>query len=199
MKKHQILIGLFIFGVALISSKFYFENKNRQQDQTSNYSHLGGDFNLQGKDKTFTLKDLKGRPSILYFGFASCPDVCPLSLSKLNKAIDKINPDFHNLINKVFISVDHKRDNPKKVQEYAEYFGDSFIGLTGSKEQIDQMTKSYAVYYKFVPLVDSKMEYTVDHTSRFYVLDKEGKILNTFSDVVNDKEFSMLLNRILSP
>jgi len=199
MKKKQILIALFIFGTAFISSKFYFEKKVQREEHTSNYSHLGGDFQLEGKSKTYTLEDLKGKPSILYFGFASCPDVCPLSLSKLNKAIDKINPDFHTLINKVFISVDHKRDTPKKVQKYAQYFGDSFIGLTGSKEQIDKMTKAYAVYYKFVPLEDSKMEYTVDHTSRFYVLDQKGKILNTFSDVINDKDFSKLLKRILSP
>ena len=182
-----------LFIVAIITGvKFFYKFKQQKNLQDQNrenlYAHMGGDFSLQSKEGDYHLKDLKGKPSILYFGFTSCPDICPISLSRLNQAIDKIDPSIHNKINKVFISVDWKRDTPQKVQEYASHFG-NYIGLSGNQKQIEDMTKKYAVHFQFVEMKDSAMKYTVDHTSRFYVLNSDGKLMNTFSDINNDPKF----------
>ncbi len=185
-----IVIALIITGV-----KYYYKNKEQKSQQENLYSHLGGDFTLQSKDGVFTQEKLKGRPSILYFGFTSCPDICPLSLTRLTKAIDKVDPKIHDKINKVFISVDYKRDTPVSVQEYASHFG-NFIGLTGSKEEIEDITKKYAVHFQFVEMKDSAMKYTVDHTSRFYILDSKGKLINSFSDLINDPKFKEQLTQL---
>lgn len=178
---------IFVF-VILMGVKYYYKS-NEQKKQTENlYSNLGGDFTLQSKTGPFTLANLKGKPSILYFGFTSCPDICPLSLSRLTRALDKIDPKIHDKINKVFISVDYKRDTPQQVSTYAAHFG-NFIGLTGTKEEIEDITKKYAVHFQFVELKNSAMKYTVDHTSRFYLLNKDGVLINSFSDVINDPKF----------
>ncbi len=178
-----IVIALIITGV-----KYYYKSKEIKSEQQNLYAHLGGDFTLHSKEGPFTLEQLKGKPSILYFGFTSCPDICPLSLSRLTKAIDKIDPKIHDKINKVFISVDYKRDSPATVHDYAAHFG-NFIGLTGSKEEIEAITKKYAVHFQFVEMKDSAMKYTVDHTSRFYILNEQGKLVNSFSDLINDPKF----------
>lgn len=132
----------------------------------------GGDFTLQGSEGAVKLSQYTGKVVILYFGFATCPDVCPMSLSYLNRALKKI--DKRNEIQAIFISVDYKRDNPAKVDKYAKFFNKNFIGITGSKEEIEKVTKQYEVYFKFIDMPESAVKYTVDHTSRFFIIDKRG-------------------------
>jgi protein SCO1/2 len=190
-KKIPYFVVLIVLFLLTLGSVYWYQNHHYPIVQTAGlYDHLGGDFTLKHKSGSFTLKNLKGKPSVLYFGFTSCPDICPLSLNKLNKVLDKIDPKIHSQINKVFISVDYKRDDAAKVDEYGKYFSDDFISLAGSKEQIEEVTKNYAVHFEFVELKDSAMKYTVDHTSRFYLLDSEGKIVNSYSDITNDHAFT---------
>lgn len=191
-----VLISLFVLTLAMV---YWYQKNHKPVIATSGlYDHLGGDFSLEHKSGPFSLKNIKGKPSILYFGFTSCPDVCPLSLNKLNKVLDEIDPKIHSLVHKVFISVDYKRDNPEKVDEYGKYFSDDFISVSGNKEQIEDVTKKYAVHFEFVPLKDSALEYTVDHTSRFYLLDKKGKIINSYSDITNDPAFKKQLKAMVN-
>ena len=197
VKPKELFINTLVIAAVIMGVKYYYKSQKPQDPPTKSlYSDLGGDFHLKTNKGEFTLQNLKGKPSVLYFGFTSCPDICPLSLSRLTKAIDKIDKDIHNKINKVFISVDYKRDTPEKVQEYANYFG-NFIGATGSKEEIEAMTKKYAVHFEFVEMKDSAMKYTVDHTSRFYLLNSKGELVNSYSDLENDPAFSNDLKTLL--
>ncbi len=193
----RLALTLLLFLAVFLGSRYYYQSLEPKVETSGLYDHLGGDFTLTHISGDKSLKDLKGKPSVLYFGFTSCPDICPLSLNKLNKVIDKIGPKTHGLINKVFISVDYKRDDPKKVDEYGRYFSDDFISLAGSEEQIKDITKKYAVHFEFVPLKDSALGYTVDHTSRFYLLGADGKIVNTYSDIINDPKFTNDLKELL--
>jgi protein SCO1/2 len=190
-------LGLLFAGL-LLGMKYYYQRTGPKIPTENLYSDIGGDFNLQHISGPYTLENLKGKPSILYFGFASCPDVCPLSLNKLMKVLDSIDPKIHPLVNKVFISVDYKRDTPKLVHDYGQYFGQGFISLTGTENQIKAITKAYAVHFEFVPLKDSAMEYTVDHTSRFYLLDKRGKTVGSYSDIINDPQFKTDLKKLVN-
>lgn len=188
-------VYILLFFLVLTGVKLYYSKSTGISESTNRYHHLGGDFTLQHKKGIFKLKDLKGKPSILYFGFTHCPDVCPLSLNKLNKALDGIDPRIHPKINKVFISVDYKRDTPQSVHEYGKYFSEDFISLTGTQTQIENVTKKYAIHFEYVSLKDSALKFTIDHTSRFFLLDKNGKIINTYTDILNDDDFKRQLKK----
>ena len=142
-----------------------------------------------------SLSDFKGKTVILYFGFTTCPDVCPMSLSYLNSALKGV--DREN-IQVVFISVDHKRDDPKSVDMYAKYFDESYVGVTGTEDEIDKVTKQYKVFYKFIPLENSKIGYTVDHTSRFYIIDKDGVVQKAVRSDEDPKVFKAELKSVLN-
>jgi cytochrome oxidase Cu insertion factor (SCO1/SenC/PrrC family) len=148
---------------------------------------LGGNFTLSGfidnKIQDWSLFSSNGKIRILYFGFTHCPDVCPTALSKLANKLKIFSKDKLSKIQPIFISVDHKRDDAQKVQKYVEYFSESNIGLTGTQASIDKVTNQYGIYYKLVPQKDSEMEYTVDHSSRYIIINKDGKFYNSYSDL----------------
>lgn len=169
MKIFFAFLTFLIIGFGVIYKMNYEPQLNSYDIIRENY---GGEFTLQGKEKTVSLSDFKGKTVILYFGFATCPDVCPMSLSYIKKAIKNVD---ETQVQVIFVSVDHKRDNPKKVDKYAKFFHPNFIGVTGSEEEIKKVTKQYEVYYKFIDMPDSAMGYTVDHTSRFFIIDKSGR------------------------
>ncbi len=176
-------------GGAVAILKLQWHKRNDPTHGKSPYSHMGGDFKLQHKSGTYTLEKLKGKPSLLYFGFTSCPDICPMALSSLMRNLDRIDPAIHKKINKVFISVDYKRDDNEKVSEYVNHFASDIIGLSGTKKEIEKVTKNYGVYFSFEEMKDSKLEYTVDHTSRFFLLNSRGGLVASFTDLKNDPLF----------
>ncbi len=149
------------------------------------------------KSGEWKLSSTNGKLRILYFGFTTCPDICPMSLNKLSKVLKKLNVEQLKEIQPVFISVDWKRDTPKSVAEYVDFFGKGYIGLTGSKEQIEKVAKDYGVFFEFVPLKDSALEYTVDHVSRFYLIDKEGNFYKSYSNITDEPDFIVDITTLL--
>jgi protein SCO1/2 len=132
-------------------------------------SRVAPEFSLQSAKGEFNLEDFKGKTLVLYFGFTYCPDVCPTSISFIQRVFEKIKSDDLRFI---FVSVDHKRDTPKSVTDYVQYYNKEFIGATGTQDEINEVTKKYNIFYRFINLPKSHMKYTVDHTSRFIVIDK---------------------------
>jgi protein SCO1 len=120
----------------------------------------------------FNLYDLRGKTIILYFGYTFCPDVCPATLMEITRAKQLLGSQGEDLA-VVMITLDPERDTPAKLAEYLAYFDPSFIGLTGTEEQILQATTPFGVYYE-------KREgtaasgYLVDHTASAMVVDKNG-------------------------
>lgn len=127
----------------------------------------------------FDAAKLKGKPTLVYFGFTFCPDICPASLNKLVAAIDvlkKYNFDF----NAVFISIDPERDTPESLNKYMKFFSPDIIALTGTNEQIAAVAKLFNVYYAKDEQSDPE-NYMLNHSSFIYLLDRDGKLINTFS------------------
>lgn len=184
------LLGFLILVFAYIYKENY-SVQNHQYDAKL-YGVLNSNFNLESAQGNKTLDDFKGKPLILYFGFTACPDVCPMSLSYLRSALKDIDQDSYQVI---FISLDYKRDKPQDVQKYVDYFGKNFIGLTGSQDQIEQVAKNYNVYFNFVKLEDSELNYTVDHTSRFFILNKSGQAIKS---IRSDEDQQTFLNEFMS-
>ncbi|MCX6081361.1 MAG: SCO family protein [Chloroflexi bacterium] len=136
------------------------------------------EFSLQSAQGPVTLSSLSGKLVVLYFGYTSCPDICPLTLANLRQAMDKIG-DKAKEVQVLFISVDWKRDTPEKLASYAAAFRPDFIGITGSQSQIDSVTKDFGIFY-MLNLPDKNGYYSVDHTATVLVLDRNGALTLTW-------------------
>tara|TARA_R110001632_G_scaffold227810_1_gene362594 strand:- start:140 stop:757 length:618 start_codon:yes stop_codon:yes gene_type:complete len=136
---------------------------------------LGGPFELVNtKGKTVTDKDVITEPSLVYFGYTYCPDVCPLDVSRNAAAVD-ILAERGVSATPIFISIDPKRDTPTVVGEFVSYMHPKMIGLTGSPEQVKATSDAYRTYYKAHDADDDT--YLVDHTTMTYlVMPQEGYV-----------------------
>src|SRR5258708_30469256 len=146
---------------------------------------IGGSFALTDQDgRTVTSDSLKGKPTLIYFGFTYCPDVCPTSLLLMETALEKLGPDAVKKVNLVFITIDPERDTPKLLKGYVENFGPTFIGLTGTPQQIADAARVYRVYYHKVPGKDGA-PYLMDNSSIVYLLDRTSRFVTPFTHEPN--------------
>lgn len=131
-------------------------------------SQIGGPFELvNAQGETVTDKDVITEPSLLYFGYTFCPDVCPLDTSRNAEAID-ILQERGQSVTPVFISIDPKRDTPEVVGDFASNLHERMIGLTGSPEQVKAASQAYKTYYKAHDAEDEY--YLVDHSTFSYLV-----------------------------
>ena len=134
---------------------------------------IGGEFELVNQDGlTVTDKDIFKEPTILYFGYTFCPDICPLDVYRNSEAVDLLHTSKIS-VTPVFISIDPERDTPEVIGDFVKYHHPKMIGLTGSKDQIEHVSKVYKTYYKAQRSSDDL--YLVDHSTLTYlVLPKYG-------------------------
>lgn len=135
----------------------------------------GGDFKMTRDGGAFQLSDLKGQVVLLYFGFTSCPDVCPTGLSVIKSAMNILG-DQAKEVKVVFITLDPGYDNEERLREYLSFFDKDFIGLSGTADELRSVAKQYGVYYKKVDSESSSLGYTVDHSAHFFIIDKTGEL-----------------------
>jgi protein SCO1/2 len=128
----------------------------------------------QANGKSFHLSDQQGRIVLIFFGYTSCPDVCPTTLAELNLALGKLGDKSKN-IQVLFVSVDPQRDTPEKIQNYVERFNPSFIGLSGSLEELQQIWQGYGVFREIAQGGNSS-NYIVNHTARIILVDSRGNL-----------------------
>ena len=142
------------------------------------------DFTLTGDDgKPVAAGSLKGRTSLVYFGYTHCPDVCPETMGRLMQVIDKLGPDAQK-VRILFVSVDPARDTPQALHDYVGAFDAQHAhGLTGTDAQIEQMAKRYRVAYQMEKR-DPNGDYEVTHSSAVYVFDarNHARLLATDHD-----------------
>lgn len=139
----------------------------------------GGNFTLQSDKGEVSLSDFKGKVVALYFGYMSCPDICPTSLWNLTQAVGLLTPQQASEVQGMFVSVDPERDSARALGIFVRGFIENFVGLTGTREQIDKVARQYSVVYQKVPLKDSAMGYVIDHSSVIYLIDRNG-VLQSF-------------------
>ncbi len=167
------IIAVVALSVGILASLL----ANRQVDKRQGITSIGGDFTLQSSHGPVTLsKELRGKVVPLYFGFASCPDVCPTSLNILATALRQLSEEEQRQTQPVFVSVDPERDDIEKLNLYADTFYPGMLGLTADLETIKEVAWRYRAIYKKVPLEDSAMGYTIDHSSIIYVIGRDGVI-----------------------
>ena len=140
---------------------------------------IGGPFQLTDQNgKAVTDKNLKGKPTLIFFGYTHCPDVCPTSLFEISEVLRALGKDADK-VNAVFISVDPERDTPATMKEYLSSFDPHLEGLSGDPAETAKVVTSYRVYAKKVPTKDG--DYTMDHTALIYLMDRDGRFVSPFN------------------
>ena len=132
-------------------------------------------FELKGTDgDTVTPADSRGQVRLLYFGFTSCPDVCPATLAKLRRAVNDMPDPLAGDVTILFVSVDPQRDTPERLASYAAFFGDRVVGLTAPEPELRDLTKRYRTTFGYDE-PDAEGNYNVSHSSAVYAFDRSGE------------------------
>ncbi len=156
---------------------------------------IGGPFQLTDQTgQAVTEKNLKGRPTLIFFGFTHCPDVCPTSLFEISEVLRAMGKDADR-INAYFVSVDPERDTSAAMKDYLSSFDPHLKGLTGSPEAVGKVISGFRVYARKVPLKDG--DYTMDHTALIYLMDRDGKFVAPFNLKRTPEEAAAELKRYL--
>jgi protein SCO1/2 len=158
-------------------------------------SAIGGPFRLIDQaGQTVTEKSLIGKPSIVFFGFTHCPDVCPTALFEMSEVLRAMGSDAGK-VNAYFVSVDPERDTPAAMKDYLSSFDPNLKALTGSPEEVAKIISAYRVYAKKIPLKDG--DYTMDHTALIYLMDRNGNFVRPFNLKRTPEEAAAELKRYL--
>lgn len=132
-------------------------------------------FELTGTSgETVTASELDGQIRLLFFGFTSCPDVCPTTLQKLSQAIKAMPPELQSQTQTLFVSVDPQRDTPERLASYVDFFDKRIVGLTGNEPELRELAKRYRTTFGYDE-PDADGNYAVSHSSAVYVFDRNGK------------------------
>lgn len=163
------------------------------------YEEIGGPFELtMHTGERVTQEDFMGKPSLVYFGFTYCPDVCPGTLVAINNAYSRLPEDMERP-QTLLISVDPERDTPEALADYVQSnaFPDGLVGLTGTPEEIEAVANEFSAAFSRVETPESVAEYTMDHTSLIYVMGPDWKLKTFFSETItNPDEMASCLETI---
>ena len=193
MLKDPLKLSAFLFFALLGGLIIFLLSKDSTPQLTVQRAALGGDFTLESPEGPVSLSDFEGGPVLIYFGFTSCPDICPTSLAVMRHSFTLLSDEELSKVNALFITVDPERDTLEHLKTYTHFFSPKITGVTGSREEIDLVVAQYGAYYRFVELENSAMDYTVDHSSRIYLVDSQGKLVTT---VPHDSSPAVLAEKI---
>jgi protein SCO1 len=153
------------------------------------------DFTLHSADGPVAREDLAGKVSPIFFGYTSCPDICPMTLLRLQSALEELGPERDD-VQVVFVSVDPERDTPERVSAYARAVDPSFLGVTGSEEEIAHVASQYGIYHAKAEGSDAT-GYLVDHSATIVVLNEAGRVELLWSPTVTATEMADDLRALL--
>jgi len=184
-----IMAGFVALLSAVAGVSLWKITQHRQQSSTAALIVLPeprviADFALvDHNQQAFTLESLRGRWSLIFFGFTHCPDVCPSTLYDLQMVHKSLRQNMgeelpvHQIL---FVSVDPERDTPEKLGQYVSHFDPDFIGVTGNQQQLAPLTRQLGIAYRIEPHEPGSMQYGVDHSVSILVTDPQGRLHGVF-------------------
>ncbi|XP_072298780.1 protein SCO1 homolog, mitochondrial [Eucyclogobius newberryi] len=186
----------FAMGGALLGGMKYFKKEKeemieKERNKSIGRPLLGGPFSLvDHKNAPVRSEDFLGQWILIYFGFTHCPDICPDELEKMIEVVDEIDgiPSLPNLT-PLLITIDPERDTPEAMAAYVKEFSPKLVGLTGSVAQVEQVSRSYRVYYSQGPK-DEDNDYIVDHTIIMYLVGPDGEFVEYYGQNKRNAEIS---------
>ena len=159
--------------------------------------NIGGDFNLtDSRGQLQKLANFRGKVVILFFGYTSCPDICPSALAKFASLLQQPGLSAEQL-QVIFISLDPERDTPQRLAEYVPWFDPSFIGLTGDASTIAALANQFRVT-SIKKAVPGGMSYVLDHSAGAYVFGKDGRLRLYLGENAKIDDIASDLRRLLS-
>ena len=181
---------LFIF--LFIMLPIFLSVKNKEDNYVTSFK--GSSFSLKDvNNNPINEKSFEGPLTALFFGFTHCPDVCPMTLNKLDIIIDRLEKD-NKKLQVVFISIDPERDTPEVMRDYINSFNNKFIGITGKPEKIFLLSQSWGIISQKIFSEDG--QYAVDHSSPVILL-KNGKFVARLTHKDNIKQSLKIINKHL--
>lgn len=174
------LTGILLAGFALAQPQPDRGQATRLMNELmSGNAQVGTPFTLTNQHgRKTSLADFRGKLVLLYFGYTTCPDVCPTDLAALARAVESLGKDGAQ-VQPVFITLDPARDTRELLREYAKAFHPRLVALSGSEAEIQRIAAAYKVYYEKSTLPNSKI-YLIEHTAFTFLLDRHGKYLLFF-------------------
>jgi protein SCO1 len=159
---------------------------------------IGGPFELTGQSgRRVTSNELIDGPTLIYFGYTFCPDVCPVDTQVMAQAVDILDGQGID-VTPVFITVDPERDTPEALADYAEAMHPKMVALTGTPEQIKNAADAYKVFYQKVEMPDSAVGYLMNHTSYFYLMTPDRGLVALFRRDVTPEGLADDIARVLA-
>lgn len=173
-----ILLAAFVLGaVAIVGGTLAL--LPRASSPVASTTAIGGPFELVDQDgQAVTQETFLSQPTLVFFGFTHCPDICPTTLFEMSQLFEALGPDARKVTG-LFITVDPERDTPASMKAYLGSFHPSIQGLSGTPAQIAAVIKAYRAYAKKVPTSDG--DYTMDHTAIVYLMGKDGEFIAPFN------------------
>jgi protein SCO1/2 len=149
---------------------------------------IGGYFKAQNNGQDWTFKDDPKDLNLLFIGYVKCPDICPMTLSFINKALGELELKDKSRVRFIFLSVDQNHVSAQDVSSYVKQFNSSFIGLNGTKNQIDQIVTLFNLTYKIENDPKSYLGYSITHSDRILFLNKLGIVISQLPSPLSSDE-----------
>ena len=192
---HAVWIGATLVALILVSATLLGWVYLRDDGGVTKVAEIGGPFALvDHHGKSVTDRDYLGKPTLVFFGFTNCPNVCPSTLLEITNQLEELGPDADRL-NVLFITVDPERDTPQQLALYLSSFDPRITGLSGAPENIFAAMKAYHIYAKKVPLKDGG--YTMDHTATIAVMNSKGQYVDAMHYQASSATTRAKLHRLL--
>jgi len=193
LKTSITIIGGCLFIFLFIMLPIFLSIQEKKDDYVSSFK--GSDFSLKDMNNNIITQDsFNGPLTAIFFGFTHCPDVCPMTLNKLDLVLERVDKKNKNKLKVFFISVDPERDTPKVVKDYLSSFDNKFLGITGEPEKIFLLYKSWGIISQKIFLENG--EYNIDHSSPVILL-KNGKFVAKLSHRDDIKKCLKIINKYL--
>jgi protein SCO1/2 len=192
---HAVWIGATLAALILVGAILLGWVYLRDDAGLPKVAEIGGPFALvDHHGKSVTDRDYLGKPTLVFFGFTNCPNVCPSTLLEITNQLEELGPDADRL-NVLFITVDPERDTPQQLALYLSSFDPRITGLSGAPENVLAAEKAYHIYAKKVPLEDGG--YTMDHTATIAVMNSKGQYVDAMHYQASSATTRAKLHRLL--
>lgn len=140
---------------------------------------------------------LRGRWSLIFFGYANCPDICPITMSVLGQAAELVRDDATEPFQGILVSVDPERDTPQTLARYVAAFSEDFVGLTGDVAAIEAFAQSLHAGFSKAPVEDSALGYLMDHTGHIAVVDRRGRHFGYIKPPFDKRKIAALVRALM--
>ena len=178
-KKFILLSSIIISFIIILFVTFIFAEYLSRKNAPQKMSEIIDKVHLiDHNGQPFNRTTLKNKPSLLFFGFTNCPEICPTTLADLSEIIKEVTSSV-DAINIIFVTLDPKRDNKEHLKDYVQYFDSNIIGITGDKIEIKKFAENWGVFYETVDT--SNNNYTINHTATVFMIDELGNFRGTIS------------------